>query len=93
MRFWRRSLQQMLDEFASAGFRLTSITEPQPLTEARDLHPEDFLRVTTSPCFLFFALEAVQSSDHLRHVGHFGIPRPFQVSTRPTTHRTDANRP
>lgn len=59
MRFWRRSLQQMLDEFASAGFRLTSITEPQPLTEARDLHPEDFARVTTSPCFLFFVLEAV----------------------------------
>lgn len=57
MRFWRKSLQQMLDAFASAGFRLTSITEPQPLPEARDLHPEGFAHFSTAPGFLFFALE------------------------------------
>lgn len=59
MRFWRKSLQQMLDAFASAGYRVTSITEPQPLPEARDLHPEGFAHFSTSPGFLFFALEAV----------------------------------
>lgn len=58
MRLWRKSLQQMLDAFTSAGFRVTSITEPQPLPEARDLYPEGFTHFSTAPGFLFFALEA-----------------------------------
>ncbi|GAA4419664.1 class I SAM-dependent methyltransferase [Georgenia halophila] len=58
MRFWRKSLQGMLDAFASAGFRLTSISEPQPLPEARDLYPEAFAHLSTAPGFLFFTLEA-----------------------------------
>lgn len=57
MRFWRKSLQAMLDAFSAAGFRVTSISEPQPLPEARTRHPEDFDRLSTSPGFLFFALE------------------------------------
>ncbi|MCD1286119.1 class I SAM-dependent methyltransferase [Brevibacterium sp. GP-SGM9] len=58
MRFWRRSLQEMLDAFASAGFLIRTITEPQPLPEARNRHPEDFAHLSTSPGFLFFALES-----------------------------------
>lgn len=58
MRFWRKSLQQMLNAFASAGFRLTSITEPQPLPEARELHPDGFAHFSAAPGFLFFALQA-----------------------------------
>lgn len=58
MRFWRKSLQSMLDAFRSAGFHVTSITEPRPLSEARDVHPEQFAHFSTSPGFLFFALEA-----------------------------------
>ncbi|UPK75596.1 class I SAM-dependent methyltransferase [Nocardioidaceae bacterium SCSIO 66511] len=60
MRFWRKSLQQMIEAFTSAGFRLVSITEPQPLPEARDLHLDGFTHFSTSPGFLFFALEAVR---------------------------------
>lgn len=58
MRFWRKSLQQMLNAFASAGFRLTSITEPQPLPEAREVHPDGFAHFSAAPGFLFFALQA-----------------------------------
>jgi SAM-dependent methyltransferase len=61
MRFWRKSLQTMLDAFTAAGFRVTRITEPQPLPQARDLHPEGFARLSTTPGFLFFALEAAQN--------------------------------
>lgn len=62
MRFWRKSLQSMLDAFTSAGFRLESITEPQPLPEARNLHPEGCDHLSTSPRFIFFTLEAVRDS-------------------------------
>ncbi|MBP2366453.1 class I SAM-dependent methyltransferase [Pseudonocardia parietis] len=58
MRFWRKSLQSMLDAFMTAGFRVTRITEPQPIPEARDLHPRAFAHFSTAPGFLFFALEA-----------------------------------
>ena len=64
MRFWRKSLQSMLDAFASADFHVTSITEPQPLPEARELHPEGFAHFSSSPGFLFFALEASPSRSH-----------------------------
>lgn len=60
MRFWRKSLQSMLDAFASAGFRVTRINEPQPAPEARELFPNDFAHVSTAPVFLFFALEAIE---------------------------------
>ena len=58
MRFWRKSLQSMLDAFTAARFRVTSITEPQPLQAAREQHPDGFTHLSTAPGFLFFALEA-----------------------------------
>jgi hypothetical protein len=57
----------MLDAFTSAGFRVKGITEPRPLPEARDLHPDAFAHFSTAPGFLFFALEATPpaaSSDY-----------------------------
>ncbi|MFG2076329.1 class I SAM-dependent methyltransferase [Nonomuraea maritima] len=60
MSFWDRPLHAMTDAFTSAGFRITTISEPPYAPEARDLFPEE-LREITGPsflCFLFFTLQA-----------------------------------
>ncbi|QES51451.1 SAM-dependent methyltransferase [Streptomyces venezuelae] len=57
MRFWRRPLHAMTDAFATAGFRLSLISEPQPDPAARQLFPDDFQDLSTKPCFLFFVVE------------------------------------
>lgn len=58
MRFWRKPLHAMTDAFATAGFRLAAISEPQPDPTARDLFPDDFHDLSTKPCFLFFVVVA-----------------------------------
>jgi SAM-dependent methyltransferase len=60
MKFWRRPLHVMLDEMTSAGFRVVAITEPQPAAQARELFPEGFARLSTTPCFLFLSLDVPQ---------------------------------
>jgi hypothetical protein len=50
----------MTDAFTAAGFRICTISEPQPVPTARDLFPEEFRALTTSPSFLFFVLEAAR---------------------------------
>ncbi|MFF9625046.1 class I SAM-dependent methyltransferase [Streptomyces griseosporeus] len=57
MRFWRKSLQAMTDAFATAGFRLSAVSEPQPDPAARELFPDGFRALSTRPCFLFFVVE------------------------------------
>ncbi|MFF3314933.1 class I SAM-dependent methyltransferase [Streptomyces sp. NPDC003035] len=57
MKFWRRPLHAMTDAFATAGFRLSVISEPQPDPAARELFPDDFHALSTGTCFLFFVLE------------------------------------
>ncbi|MCY0936471.1 class I SAM-dependent methyltransferase [Streptomyces sp. H34-S4] len=57
MRFWRKPLHAMTDAFTTAGFRLTSISEPQPDPAARDLFPDGFQALSTKTCFLFFVVE------------------------------------
>ncbi|MFF5989910.1 class I SAM-dependent methyltransferase [Prauserella flavalba] len=57
MRFWRRPLHAMTDAFATAGFRLSVISEPLPDPDARELFPDAFRDLSTKPCFLFFVLE------------------------------------
>lgn len=57
MRFWRKSLHAMTAAFTAAGFRLSVISEPQPDPAARELFPDDFQALSTSPCFLFFVVE------------------------------------
>lgn len=59
MRFWRRPLSAMIDAFLQAGFRIDAVREPEPLPEARDRFPEDYVRLMTRPNFLFFAATAV----------------------------------
>jgi SAM-dependent methyltransferase len=58
MSFWNRPLHAMTDAFTAADFRISVISEPHPVPEARELFPEDFHLLTTSPSFLFFVLHA-----------------------------------
>jgi SAM-dependent methyltransferase len=57
MRFWRRPLHAMTDAFATAGFRLAVISEPQPDPAARELFPDDFHHLSIKTTFLFFVVE------------------------------------
>jgi SAM-dependent methyltransferase len=58
MTFWNRPLHAMTDAFTAAGFRISVISEPHPVPEARGLFPDDFDLLDTFPSFLFFVLEA-----------------------------------
>ncbi|HUB42848.1 MAG TPA: class I SAM-dependent methyltransferase [Streptosporangiaceae bacterium] len=58
MSFWHRPLHAMTDAFSATGFRISVISEPQPVPEARELDPDGFRMLTTSPNFLFFVLNA-----------------------------------
>ncbi|WP_200834502.1 class I SAM-dependent methyltransferase [Amycolatopsis alkalitolerans] len=57
MSFWNRPLHAMIDAFTAAGFRIAVTSEPQPVPAARELSPEEFRRLSTGPCFLFFVLQ------------------------------------
>lgn len=59
MSFWNRPLHAMTDAFTAAGFHLSTISEPQPDTAARELFPAEYEALTASPSFLFFVLRAV----------------------------------
>ena len=56
--FWNRPLHAMTDAFTAAGFRISVISEPQPVPAARELFPDDFPLLATAPAFLFFVLQA-----------------------------------
>jgi SAM-dependent methyltransferase len=58
MRFWHRPLHAMTDAFTAAGFRISVVSEPQPVPAARELFPDQFPALTTNPNFLFFVLHA-----------------------------------
>jgi hypothetical protein len=58
MSFWNRPLHAMTDAFTAAGFRISVISEPQPVPEARELFPDEFRMLSTNPSFLFFVLHA-----------------------------------
>ena len=58
MSFWNRPLHAMTDAFTAAGFRISVISEPQPVPAARELFPDEFRLLATSPSFLFFVLHA-----------------------------------
>jgi SAM-dependent methyltransferase len=58
MSFWNRPLHAMTDAFTAAGFRISAISEPQPVPEARELFPEEFRQLSTGMSFLFFVLQA-----------------------------------
>jgi SAM-dependent methyltransferase len=59
MSFWSRPLHAMTDAFTAAGFRISVISEPDPLPEARELFPDEFADIPSSfLCFIFFVLNA-----------------------------------
>ncbi|MEV4552214.1 class I SAM-dependent methyltransferase [Nonomuraea wenchangensis] len=62
MRFWDRPLHAMTEAFPAAGFRISVISEPPFVPEARKLFPEELREIeptrTRFLCFLFFVLEA-----------------------------------
>jgi len=58
MHFWRRPLHAMTGAFTVAGFRIATISEPQPDPAARELFPDDFDHLSTGMSFIFFVLRA-----------------------------------
>ncbi|MFI7703423.1 class I SAM-dependent methyltransferase [Nonomuraea sp. NPDC049480] len=60
MSFWDRPLHAMTEAFTAAGFRISVISEPPFVPEARELFPEEFRERTGTRflSFLFFVLEA-----------------------------------
>ncbi|GAA0423312.1 class I SAM-dependent methyltransferase [Leifsonia naganoensis] len=59
--FWDRPLHAMTDAFASAGFRITTISEPAPSAAAYERFPEEFAD-RPSGRFLAFLLFELESS-------------------------------
>ena len=58
MSFWNRPLHAMTDAFTAAGFRISVISEPHPVPEARELFPDELTAKPSFLCFLFFVLQA-----------------------------------
>jgi hypothetical protein len=44
--------------FTAAGFRISVLSQPQPVPEARELDRDGFRMLSTNPGFLFFVLHA-----------------------------------
>jgi SAM-dependent methyltransferase len=61
MSFWDRPLHAMTEAFTAAGFRISVISEPPFVPEARELFPEEFRELeptgTRFLSFLFFVLD------------------------------------
>ena len=57
MTYWHRPLQDVVNAYLDAGFRITTITEPPPAADTpAELLPHAHRRPFI--CFLFFGLEA-----------------------------------
>ncbi|MFI9597447.1 class I SAM-dependent methyltransferase [Nonomuraea sp. NPDC052265] len=60
--FWDRPLHAMTEAFTAAGFRISVISEPPFVPEARELFPEELREIeptrTRFLAFLFFVLQA-----------------------------------
>ena len=54
--FWRRPLAAAFDAFASAGFTVERIAEPQPSREVLELFPDELTAVVGVPCFIVYRL-------------------------------------
>ena len=55
---WNRPPHAMTDAFTAAGFRISVISEPHPVPEARELFPDELAAKPRFLCFLFFILHA-----------------------------------
>ncbi|QVQ51067.1 methyltransferase domain-containing protein [Spiractinospora alimapuensis] len=63
MMFWRRPLHAMIDAFTTAGFRISTISEPRLDPAGREHFPADFDALSTKTIFLFFVVEAPTSRE------------------------------
>jgi hypothetical protein len=58
--FWHRPLHVMTDAFATAGFRIVTVSEPPPASDTpTELLPAELEVGQSFMCVLFFVLEAV----------------------------------
>jgi SAM-dependent methyltransferase len=55
---WDRPLHAMTGAFTAAGFRIATISEPDPVPAARELFPDQLAAMPRFLAFLFFALQA-----------------------------------
>lgn len=57
VRYWRRPLNQMMDEIKAADFNIETIKEPMPVPETETRFPEAHKKLTTQPRFIFLVLK------------------------------------
>jgi ubiquinone/menaquinone biosynthesis C-methylase UbiE len=59
MTYWHRPLQDVINTFIAAGYRITTVTEPPPAADTpAELLPPGLEKGQSFICFLFFELEA-----------------------------------
>ncbi|WP_022873450.1 class I SAM-dependent methyltransferase [Nesterenkonia alba] len=56
VRYRRRPLQTLVDEFSEAGFIVERLVEPRPVKAMAKTHPEIYEQLTTEPGFIMFQL-------------------------------------
>ena len=83
MSFWNRPLHAMTDAFTAAGFRISVISEPHPVPEARELFPDELAAMPSFLCFLFFVLQAgeLPRGGARRFLYHPGDNQPFRAGS------------
>lgn len=54
--YYVRPLNEYLNPFIKSKFKLESIDEPSPISELKEVEPEKYYLLKTSPAFLFFNL-------------------------------------
>lgn len=54
MEFYRRPLSELFNLFKEADFRITELSEPQPVKECEINYPDTFKTLSSQPWFIFF---------------------------------------
>lgn len=55
--YYVRPLNEYLNPFLKSNFKIESIDEPSPIEQLKDIAPEKYYLLKTSPAFLFFNLK------------------------------------
>lgn len=56
VRFWRQPLDQIVEDFTTAGFVLERLTEPRPPSAMATRYPTEYQAATNAPIFIAFRL-------------------------------------
>lgn len=54
MKFYRRPLSELFNLFIETDFRITELSEPQPLKECEVNYPDTYKTLSSQPWFIFF---------------------------------------